>query len=65
MLNFSEWQRPQEEAQEAAETVREGEMPLWYYVLLHPRARLTPEEQSSLIRGLEATIGIVPEHSDH
>jgi hypothetical protein len=31
-LNFSEWDRPQREAHEAAETVREGEMPPWYFV---------------------------------
>ena len=56
-LNFSEWQRPQEEAGEAAKSVREREMPPWMYTLLHPEARLSPEERSTLIHGLEATIG--------
>ena len=56
-LNFSEWQRPQEESQEAAKSVREREMPPWTYTALHPEARLSPEERSALIRGLEATIG--------
>jgi hypothetical protein len=37
-LNFSEWQRPQEEAKEAAEEVLEGEMPLRIYRLMHARA---------------------------
>jgi mono/diheme cytochrome c family protein len=60
VLNFSEWQRPQEEAKEAAETVREGEMPPWTYTLIHPEARLTAEERTNLIRGLEATIGAAP-----
>jgi cytochrome c551/c552 len=57
-LNFSEWQRPQKESKEAAQSVREGEMPPWQYVLLHPEAKLSAEERSALIRGLEATIGI-------
>ena len=56
-LNFSEWQRPQEEAKEAAESVREGEMPPRMYILLHPEAKLNPNERSVLIRGLEGTIG--------
>jgi mono/diheme cytochrome c family protein len=56
-LNFSEWQRPQEESQETAESVRKGEMPPWTYTLLHPHARLSAEERSALIKGLEATIG--------
>ena len=55
-LNFSEWQRPQEESLEAAESVREREMPPWTYTLLHPEARLSGAERSALIHGLEATI---------
>jgi hypothetical protein len=50
----------QHESGEAAETVREGTMPFWTYTLLHPQARLNPEERSALIRGLEATIGAHP-----
>ena len=57
-LNFSEWQRPQEESKEAAESVRKREMPPRMYTLLHPEARLTTDERSALIQGLEATIGI-------
>jgi mono/diheme cytochrome c family protein len=56
-LNFSEWQRPQKESKEAAKSVREREMPPRMYTLLHPEARLSGEERSALIRGLEATIG--------
>ena len=40
-LNFSEWDRPQKEAHESAKTVRKGEMPPWFYILIHPDARLT------------------------
>jgi hypothetical protein len=33
-VNYSEWDRPQEEGDESAETVVEGEMPPTYYTLL-------------------------------
>jgi hypothetical protein len=33
-LNFSEWQRPQQDSKEAAESVREREMPPWTYTQL-------------------------------
>lgn len=57
VVNFSEWGRPQEEAAESAQTVREGEMPPWWYLPLHPPARLSVDEQDALIRGLEVTTG--------
>ena len=57
VVNFSEWHRPYEEASESAETVTEGEMPPWYYVIVHPPAELTPEEKEDLVRGLTATFG--------
>jgi hypothetical protein len=57
VLNFSEWQRPQEEATEAAEEVREGEMPLQVYRLMHAHARLNVTDRERLARGLERTIG--------
>ena len=55
-LNFSEWQRPQEDAHEAPDVVREKEMPPVQYRLLHPEARLTDAEREQLARGLEATL---------
>jgi mono/diheme cytochrome c family protein len=57
LLNFSEFDRPQEEAEEAAEVVAEGEMPLWDYALMHPSAKLTDAETQDLIAGLRATLG--------
>lgn len=57
-LNFSEWQRRQEEAQEAADEVREGEMPLRMYQFMHGHARLTAVDRERLARGLERTIGL-------
>jgi hypothetical protein len=56
-VNYSEWDRPQEEASESAETVQKGTMPPWYYVQLHPAAGLSPAEREALIRGLAATFG--------
>ena len=56
-LNFSEWDKPQKEADEAAKEVREGEMPPWFYLPTHPEARLTDAEKQALIAGLEATVG--------
>jgi hypothetical protein len=56
-LNFSEFDRPQREARESAESVQEGEMPPWYYVLVRPEASLSPSERQALIRGLQATLG--------
>ncbi len=56
-LNYSEWDRPQKEADESAESVVEGEMPPLNYVWLHPKAWLTDGEKKELVRGLEVTFG--------
>lgn len=56
-LNFSEMDRPQEEAVESAKSVRDGEMPPIYYVLIHPDAALPGQEKQDLIDGLAATLG--------
>ena len=57
VLNFSEWDRWQEEAKEAADEVLEGEMPLRMYQLMHAHARLTAADRERLARGLERTLG--------
>jgi mono/diheme cytochrome c family protein len=56
-LNFSTFDKPQEEAHESAETVEKGEMPPWDYMLAHPEARLSPAEKQELIAGLALTFG--------
>ena len=53
VTNFSEWDRPQKEAYESAQTIRKGTMPPWYY----PWAGLSPAGRQALIRGLETTFG--------
>lgn len=57
VLNFSEWSRGYEEAQESGETVRTQEMPPRSYLLLHPRAKLSTAEREQLASGLDATLG--------
>jgi cytochrome c551/c552 len=61
-LNFSEWDRPQKHADEAAESVKEGEMPLGGYVPFHPQAALSEAEMQALLQGLERTFGARHEH---
>lgn len=56
-LNFSEWDRPQDEADEAAEVIGEGEMPPGLYTFMHAGARLSEADRIALARGLTATIG--------
>ena len=54
-LNFSEWDRPNEDFGEISKVVTGGEMPLAQYLLLHPEARLTEVEKQQLLDGLDAT----------
>ncbi|MDA0733039.1 MAG: heme-binding domain-containing protein [Chloroflexi bacterium] len=56
-LNFSRWDQSQGEADDAAETVIDGEMPPCFYVLPHPEADLSRGEKELLIQGLRATFG--------
>lgn len=56
-LNFSEWQRPQKEADEAAEKVQEGEMPRRAYRLMHGHSRLSAADRERLVQGLSKTLG--------
>lgn len=56
-MNFSEWDRPQRDADEAAETVETGEMPPWFYLPLHPPAKLSPQEKQTLIEGFTEMFG--------
>jgi hypothetical protein len=54
-LNFSEWDKPQEDADETIEVIQEGEMPLRDYLLMHPEADLSTAEQQTLINGIQIT----------
>ena len=65
VLNFSDWQRPQEEAAEASEELLEGEMPPGAYLLIHARARLSPADRDRLAQGLARTLGGAPHQEAH
>lgn len=56
-LNFSEMGRDDNETDKAAETVVDGEMPPFRYVVNHLQARLDGAERQALVRGLEQTLG--------
>ena len=56
-FNVSTWGPESEHGDDAAEELEEGEMPLWFYLPLHPEARLSDAERTALIQGLEATFG--------
>lgn len=47
-LNFSEFDRPQRHAKDAAEELHEGEMPPAIYLPLHSSAKLTDAEKQQL-----------------
>lgn len=54
VLNFSTWDREQEaDADDAADEVEDGDMPLRQYTLIHRDANLSDEEQRVLIDALE------------
>jgi len=57
-LNFSTWaQGGGEEADEMAEVIAEGEMPMPIFLLTHAEARLTAAEKQALMDGLQAMSG--------
>lgn len=55
-LNFSEWDRQQLSAEYAAAVVQAGEMPPWFYTMIHADARLSAVEKNALIQGLRASL---------
>ena len=56
-LNFSEWGSANQDADDVAESVQEGEMPPFSYMVTHPDARLSEAQRATLIEGLRATFG--------
>ena len=56
VLNFSEWQKPQDAGlQDVIEAIRGEDMPPAEYRLLHKEARLTDNEKQVLEAGLTST----------
>lgn len=56
-LNFSQWNQPQRHAKDIAREVANGDMPLWFYLPMHPAARLSAAEQQQLMAGAAASFG--------
>ena len=56
-LNFSEWQRPQRHAADAAEEVRTGDMPQTYYTWMHAQANLSAADRERLAKSFEKMFG--------
>lgn len=57
-FNVSHWGvQGKNKGDEAAEALREGEMPPWFYLIPHPGAKLSPAEKKALVEGLVATFG--------
>lgn len=62
-FNVSMWgHQRKNEGDEAAEELREGEMPPLVYLIAHPEARLSETEKKHLIEGLVRTFGKEEEH---
>jgi hypothetical protein len=55
-LNFSEWNRPQRHRNDAADQIRKGEMPPWYFLPMHPEAHLSSAQKDQLLLGLASTL---------
>lgn len=59
VFNFSDWEATcctETQIDAMAETVNKEEMPLPYYLIIHPEAELTIEERGALVNGLIATM---------
>ncbi len=56
-MNFSEFQRSQKRAANAAEEYESEDMPVEGYTWLHAEARLSDAERTQLLEGLKATLG--------
>src|SRR5579872_1502334 len=48
-LNFTEWDRAQRHATDVGAQVQPGDMPPWFYLPLHPSAKLSDVEKQALI----------------
>lgn len=67
-MNLSEWgvtqtakpRRDEDAGESAAEVVRSGEMPLPFYITMHPPADLTEAEREQLAQGLLKTLSAAP-----
>jgi hypothetical protein len=54
--SFSNWDTETKRARKFAEVINEGVMPPPQYLLLHPEARLSPDEKQQLIAGFQKSM---------
>jgi mono/diheme cytochrome c family protein len=57
-LNFSDWNQPHKHSKDVSNQVRFGEMPPWFYLPMHPGARLTDDEKQRLMDGAAKSLGV-------
>ena len=55
-MNFSEWNDPMNQPDDVIQEVQAGNMPPWFYLPMHPEAKLTPEERTALVHGLRKSL---------
>ena len=56
-LNFSESNKPQRHTGDVIKEIKSGDMPPWFYLPMHPEAKLTDAEKSALINGFSKMPG--------
>ena len=56
-FNVSTWNITKKHGLDAADEYESGEMPLWFYLPLHPSADLGSEDRQALLDGMRATFG--------
>jgi heme-binding protein len=64
-LNYSEWSayppaRQQKKMKETVNEIAEGEMPPWYFVVMHPDARLAQADKDALTAWARGLMGQTP-----
>jgi hypothetical protein len=65
-FNVSMWGAQKEnEGDECAETVQEGEMPPLFYTIAHSKARLSENEKKEFLKGLMTTFGKGDNNNKH
>lgn len=59
-MNFSEWSLKSKKAEHTADEIQEviekEMMPPWFYLPLHPEAKLSADEKKLLVDGLQRTV---------
>ena len=63
-VNFSEWDRPQEEADDLQRVIRRGSMPPRQYTLLHGDASLSDAEKRTLLDAIRQLPGAEDDSDD-